>query len=122
MLAPIGCSLEDVAGVAGRVEAWRGRALEVAPLAGGITNRNFRRRRSTAPSGTSCASRASAPSCSASTGPVRREAAARAAVLGIGPPVLAEALPGVGTRGHRRSCRGEPPRPATLLASDASTR
>ena len=30
-----------MAGVAGRVEAWRGRALEVAPLDGGITNRNF---------------------------------------------------------------------------------
>ena len=34
-------TLEYVAGVAGRVEAWRGRDLDVAPLAGGITNRNF---------------------------------------------------------------------------------
>ncbi len=33
--------IADVMEIAGRVPAWRGRALEVEALAGGITNRNF---------------------------------------------------------------------------------
>jgi thiamine kinase-like enzyme len=96
MLAPIGCSLEDVAGVAGRVEAWRGRHLEVAPLAGGITNRNFV---VTVDGGERYVVRfpGERTELLGIDRAGERQAALRAAQLGIGPPVLAEALPDVGT-------------------------
>ena len=81
--------------IAGRVPAWRGRALEVEALAGGITNRNFV---VTVDGGARYVVRFPGERTEL-LGIDRggeREAAQRAAALGIGPAVVGE-LPGVGT-------------------------
>ena len=109
MFWPIGCvdccravrsgvvtlSIAEVVEIAGRVPAWRGRALEVEALAGGITNRNFVVR---VDGGARYVVRFPGERTEL-LGIDRggeREAAPRAAALGIGPAVVGE-LPGVGT-------------------------
>lgn len=87
-------STNEVEALVARVPQWVGRRIEVQPLHGGITNRNY----VVAVDGVDYVARI--PGERTELLGIDRaneaEAAERAAALGIGPPVLGE-LPGVGT-------------------------
>jgi thiamine kinase-like enzyme len=94
MAEPAESELEAIRRLARRLPQWAGQDLEVRPLAGGITNRNF----VVSAGGLSHVLRL--PGERTELLGIDRlreaEAARRAAALGIGPPILGE-MPGMGT-------------------------